>query len=161
MPKVPYHYEVNGKLVTGNCSLIPICSLSNRCLLPSLTALSLVNQKNTQSKIQILKFQTLKSMPLPTSYRRSKTFPSRANIFLAKSSIQKSFLVWSRSFEIKWNYFGPILGQDIEVLKTWWKWNNETEFKIKRGLTKGQIISEWLFDVLNFPNKQHKCFINF
>ena len=30
-------YEVNGKLVTGNGSLIPICSLSNRALLPSLT----------------------------------------------------------------------------------------------------------------------------
>ena len=37
MPKVPYPYEVNGKLVTGNGSLIPICSLSNRSLLPSLT----------------------------------------------------------------------------------------------------------------------------
>ena len=36
MPKVPYPYEVNGKLVTGNGSLIPICSLSNRSLLPSL-----------------------------------------------------------------------------------------------------------------------------
>ena len=31
MPKVPYPYEVNGKLVTGNGSIIPICSL-----LPSL-----------------------------------------------------------------------------------------------------------------------------
>ena len=37
MPKVPYPYEVNGKLVTGNGSLIPICSLSKRSLLPSLT----------------------------------------------------------------------------------------------------------------------------
>jgi hypothetical protein len=37
MPKVPYPYEVNGKLVTGNGSLIPICSLSNSSLLPSLT----------------------------------------------------------------------------------------------------------------------------
>ena len=37
MPKVPYPYEVNGKLVTGKGSLIPICSLSNRSLLPSLT----------------------------------------------------------------------------------------------------------------------------
>ena len=35
MPKVPYPYEVNGKVVTGNGSLIPICSLSNRSLLPS------------------------------------------------------------------------------------------------------------------------------
>ena len=33
---VPYPYEVNGKLVTGNGSLIPICSL-----LPSLTAFKL------------------------------------------------------------------------------------------------------------------------
>jgi hypothetical protein len=39
MPKVPYPYEVNGKLVTGNGFLIPICSLSNRSLLPSLTVL--------------------------------------------------------------------------------------------------------------------------
>ena len=39
MPNVPYPYEVNGKLVTGNGSLIPICSLSNRSLLPSLTVL--------------------------------------------------------------------------------------------------------------------------
>ena len=38
MPKVPYPYEVNGKLITGNGSLIPICSL-NRFLLPSLTVL--------------------------------------------------------------------------------------------------------------------------
>ena len=37
MPKVPYPYEVNGKLVPGNGSLIPICSLSNHSLLPSLT----------------------------------------------------------------------------------------------------------------------------
>ena len=34
---VPYPYEVNGKVVTGNGSLIPICSLSKRSLLPSLT----------------------------------------------------------------------------------------------------------------------------
>ena len=40
MPKVPYLYEVNGKLVTENGSLIPICSLSNRSLLPSLTIFS-------------------------------------------------------------------------------------------------------------------------
>ena len=39
MPKVPYPYKVNGKLVAGNGSLIPICSLSNRSLLPSLTVL--------------------------------------------------------------------------------------------------------------------------
>ena len=37
MPKVPYPCEVNGKLVTGNDSLIPICFLSNRSLLTSLT----------------------------------------------------------------------------------------------------------------------------
>ena len=37
MPKVPYPYEVNGKLVMGNGSLIPIYSLSNRSLLPSVT----------------------------------------------------------------------------------------------------------------------------
>ena len=45
MPKVPYPYEVNGKLVTGNGSLIPICSLSNRSLLPSLTVLETLKNK--------------------------------------------------------------------------------------------------------------------
>ena len=30
MPNVPYPYEVNSKLVTGNGSLTPICSLSNQ-----------------------------------------------------------------------------------------------------------------------------------
>ena len=39
MPNVPYHYEVNSKLVTGNGSLTPISSLSNRSLSPSLTVL--------------------------------------------------------------------------------------------------------------------------
>ena len=59
MPKVPYPYEVNGKLVTGNGSLIPICSLSNRSLLPSLTVLGvlitelpmLVQQKSKQTAL--------------------------------------------------------------------------------------------------------------
>ena len=39
MPKSPYNYEVNGKLVTRNGSLLPICSLSNNSLMPSLTVL--------------------------------------------------------------------------------------------------------------------------
>ena len=43
MPKAPYPYEVNGKLVTGNGSLTPICSLSNHSLLPSLTVLGMYN----------------------------------------------------------------------------------------------------------------------
>ena len=47
MPKVPYPYEVNGKLVTGNGSLIPICSLSNSSLLPSLTVQQNLNRKET------------------------------------------------------------------------------------------------------------------
>ena len=36
---VPYPYEVNWKLVTENGSLTPICSLSKRSLLQSLTVL--------------------------------------------------------------------------------------------------------------------------
>ena len=50
MPKVPYPYEVNGKLVTGNGSLIPICSLSNRSLLPSLTVLQIEMIKTRKNK---------------------------------------------------------------------------------------------------------------
>jgi hypothetical protein len=49
MPKVPYPYEVNGKLITGNGSLIPICSLSNRSLLPSLT----VPMKSDRCNLQV------------------------------------------------------------------------------------------------------------
>jgi hypothetical protein len=45
MTKVPYLYKVNGKLVTGNGSLTPICSLSNRILLPSLTVLGVSKPK--------------------------------------------------------------------------------------------------------------------
>ena len=37
MPNVPYPYEVNWQLVTGNGSLTPNCSLSKRSLSPSLT----------------------------------------------------------------------------------------------------------------------------
>ena len=33
MPKVPYSYEVNGKLVTGNGSLVPICSFNIKLFL--------------------------------------------------------------------------------------------------------------------------------
>ena len=44
MPNVPYPYEVNGKLVTGNGSLIPIKSLLNRSLLPSLTVYGYSNK---------------------------------------------------------------------------------------------------------------------
>ena len=40
VPKVPYLYEVNGQLVAGNGSLIPICSLTNCFLLTSLTVLN-------------------------------------------------------------------------------------------------------------------------
>ena len=49
MPKVPYPYEVNGKSVTGNGFLIPICSLSNRSLLPSLTVHYNIVQHTVQS----------------------------------------------------------------------------------------------------------------
>ena len=43
MPNVPYPYEANSKLVKGNGSLIPISSLSNRSLLPSLAVLCFWN----------------------------------------------------------------------------------------------------------------------
>ena len=39
---VPYPNKVNCKLVTGNCSLTPICSLSKRSLSPSLTVVLLL-----------------------------------------------------------------------------------------------------------------------
>ena len=83
MPKVPYPYEVNGKLVRQNGSLIPICSLLNCSLLPSLTVslpeqnyslhfalrypvlqlkLGLGKQKGVMSKIKSLKTSADKSL---------------------------------------------------------------------------------------------------
>ena len=55
MPSVPYPYEVNWHLVTGNGSLIPICSLSNSSLLPSLTVLYI--QALTKNQLLIAKCQ--------------------------------------------------------------------------------------------------------
>ena len=50
MTKVPYPYEINGKLVTENGSLIPICTLSNRFLLPSLTVSIIMENKTLSQK---------------------------------------------------------------------------------------------------------------
>ena len=50
MPKVPYPYEVNWHLVTGNGSLTPICSLSKRSLSPSLTVLVTESDCNGSEK---------------------------------------------------------------------------------------------------------------
>ena len=46
---IPYPYEVNGKLVTGNGSLIPIFSLSNSSLMPSLTVPNIQRQSHYQA----------------------------------------------------------------------------------------------------------------
>ena len=48
-------YEVNGKLVTGNGSLIPICSLSNSSLLPSLTVHNHFQQLKMKKKSKELR----------------------------------------------------------------------------------------------------------
>ena len=62
MPKVPlpYPHEVNGKLVKGNGFLIPICSLSNRSLLPSLTV-SLIYCNLYERKSKLLSLQSERS----------------------------------------------------------------------------------------------------
>ena len=64
MPKVPYPYEVNGKSVTGNGFLIPICSLSNSSLLPSLT----VSQKLHVCKDVLLSYSDSKFETIWFSY---------------------------------------------------------------------------------------------
>ena len=51
MPNVPYSYEVNGKLVKRNGSLIPISSLTKRSLLPSLTVLGNTAKKITTNSV--------------------------------------------------------------------------------------------------------------
>ena len=65
MPNVPYPYEVNDKLVTGNGSLIPISSLSKRSLLPSLTIFT---------KIKIKSFECPKSI---RNYGKNKAWNIR------------------------------------------------------------------------------------
>ena len=52
MPKVPYPYEVNGKLVTGNGSLIPICYLLHK----DKELLALRNNFRATQKFLIAKF---------------------------------------------------------------------------------------------------------
>ena len=56
---VPYPYEVNGKLVTRNGSLIPICSLSNRSLLPSLT----IQCKKLKTGFHFVPLKQLREIP--------------------------------------------------------------------------------------------------
>ena len=92
MPKIPYPYEVNGKLVTGNGSLIPICSLSNHSLLSSLTVpclqkkgfpssylfeayilrkpLKALNNSILDSNDQFRIFQTFQKSPILQSWER-------------------------------------------------------------------------------------------
>ena len=71
MPNVPYPYEVNGKLVTGNGSLIPISSLSNRSLLPSLTVISIYYQLYISYLLTVL--LTIPFSKLPWSWATSRT----------------------------------------------------------------------------------------
>jgi hypothetical protein len=59
MPKVPYSYEVTGKLDKGNGSLIPICSSSKRSLLPSLTAYKIQGYKKSEISCSIQKINFL------------------------------------------------------------------------------------------------------
>ena len=71
MPKDPYPYEVHGKLVTGNGFLIPICSLSNRSLLPSLTVFGKClrkfssNPRNVKVQSDFVKYLTPMHCVLP------------------------------------------------------------------------------------------------
>ena len=51
MPNVPYPYEVNWQLVTGNGSLSPICSLSKRSLSTSLTVSSNKSKQFNEKKL--------------------------------------------------------------------------------------------------------------
>ena len=51
MPKVPYPYEVNGKLVTGNGSLIPISSLIKRSILEHEWFLKYISKGGTGGNI--------------------------------------------------------------------------------------------------------------
>ena len=58
MPEVPYPYEVNGKLVTENGSLIPICSL------PSLTVINVIVEKISKQEKTMVKRPEGKQMQI-------------------------------------------------------------------------------------------------
>ena len=38
---------------------------------------------------------------------------------------------------------------------------SDSPYRLKPSASKGQLISEWLFDVLNFPKNQYKNLMNF
>ena len=78
MPKVPYPYEVKGKLVTGNGSLLPICSLSNRSLLPSLTICNFLFKFLFRNIVTFFDFHLLHKdkelLALRNNFRATKKF---------------------------------------------------------------------------------------
>ena len=65
MPNVPYPYEVNWHLVTGNGSLIPICSL-----LPTLTVLLSTHKcsKNLNLRLLINDMYQILTQNLPLAH---------------------------------------------------------------------------------------------
>ena len=62
--KSSFPYKVSGKLVTGNGSLIPICSLADCSLLPSLTVVENVLKFIGRAQILQLKLNFLLQMQM-------------------------------------------------------------------------------------------------
>ena len=89
MPKVSYPYEVNEKLVTGNGSLIPICSLSNHSFLPSLTVLEFKRDFNNSS-IQILHNVIQTFLRVLLQFRQVCVCQTSVQLQTASSKIVKS-----------------------------------------------------------------------
>ena len=112
MPKVPYPYEVNGKLVTGSGSLIPICSLSNRSLLPILTVLDFWKKTDLFSEgIRNFVFKTQFQFLLEFLKKiliRKKGLYSKITIlpYFIISVGQKRFWNWfSGQLRLFWNFW--------------------------------------------------------
>ena len=93
MPKVPYSYEANGKLVTGNGSLLPIFSL-----MPSLTVLG----KNPETVATLFRHTTMAEFCNSVS-----ALPLLGHLILKQISAKK---VQSRFFN-----FGSKISKILEV----------------------------------------------
>ena len=105
MPKVPYPYEVNGKLVTGNGSLIPVCSLSNRSLLPSLTVQANLDLRKTffrkwRSILSLIELWYIFRFNLETEEADGKQ-EKKIPIFLEQNFTQFGQKLWDSRTDLK------------------------------------------------------------
>jgi hypothetical protein len=76
---------------------------------------------------------------------------------LLEKFLNNSFLLFVKSFLWALNSSSNFSNLRISSLALFRIWTQSVTFKV----CKGQLISEWIFDALNFPKKQCKNLMNF